>query len=155
MGRLVFVVLPRYLLGGLMLIGVALVFANVVGRYVFSAPLFWAEEVLVYLVIWGVFVGMASIAYNGDHLTMDLFHRRLSPGLARGVNAAIALGLVAVSVFVAWQSWQVVTLFWNIGQVSIAAGIPKALPHAAIAVGFGLTALAVLLRWRSYLSGKF
>jgi TRAP-type C4-dicarboxylate transport system permease small subunit len=39
--------------------------------------------------------------------------------------------------------------------VSLAAGVPKAVPHAALLVGFVLTAAAVLVRLRAYLSGKF
>jgi hypothetical protein len=33
--------------------------------------------------------------------------------------------------------------------------VPKAIPHAALAVGFALTILAVAVRIRSYFTGKF
>jgi TRAP-type C4-dicarboxylate transport system permease small subunit len=52
------------------------------------------------------------------------------------------------------QSWQVVTLFYQGGVVSVSAGVPKWIAHAALPAGFAFTALAVLVRLRSYLTGK-
>src|SRR5439155_12582468 len=42
----------RFVLGAALLIGVALNFANITGRYVFGAPIIWAEEALIYLLVW-------------------------------------------------------------------------------------------------------
>jgi TRAP-type C4-dicarboxylate transport system permease small subunit len=153
--RFAFVTLPRWILGTLMLAGIAINFANVIGRYLFGQALFWAEETMVFITIWGVFVGMAAIAYNGEHLNMDLFSAAIRGRWRIALNAAVVAALLACCVFVAVQSFQVVTLFASAGQVSVAAGIPKAIPHAALAVGFLLTALAILVRIRSYLTGKF
>jgi TRAP-type C4-dicarboxylate transport system permease small subunit len=36
----------------------------------------------------------------------------------------------------------------------VSAGVPKWIPHAALLVCFALTAVAVLLRLRFYLTGK-
>jgi TRAP-type C4-dicarboxylate transport system permease small subunit len=155
MGRFVFDTLPGWILGVLMLAGIALNFANVVSRHAFGQAIFWTEEILVYLVIWGVFLGMAAIAFRGEHLNMDLFSSAI-PSRWRPIHrAAVAAAMLAVCVFVALQSWQTVRLFAEAGQVSIAAGIPKAIPHAALLAGFVLTAAAVAVRIRSYLSGKF
>lgn len=153
--RVAFVTVPRWILGTLMLAGVAINFANVVGRYLFGQALFWAEETMVFITIWGVFIGMAAIAYNGEHLNMDLFSQSVRGRWRIALNAGAAGTLLACCLFVAWQSFQVVALFAGAGQVSVAAGIPKAIPHAALAVGFLLTAAAVLVRIRSYLAGKF
>lgn len=155
MGRFAFVTLPTWILGALMLAEVAINFANVVGRYGFGRPIFWAEEILVFLTIWGVFIGLAAITYNGAHLNMDLFSARIGGRWKLALNALVAAALVACSVFVIVQSYQVVSLFAQAGQVSLAAGVPKAIPHAALLVGFALTVLAVIVRIRSYLTGKF
>lgn len=155
MGRFVFVAAPRWILGTLMLVGVAINFANVVSRYLFGHAIFWVEEVLVFLTIWGVFIGMAAIAYEGRHLNMDLFWLVIRGRPRTVVNGALAALLVACCVFVVAQSYQVVALFVQASQVSVAAGVPKAIPHAALLVGFGLTAIAVIVRFRAYLSGNF
>jgi TRAP-type C4-dicarboxylate transport system permease small subunit len=145
----------QFLLAALMLSGVALNFANVFGRYVLGSPIFWAEEVMVMITIWGVFLGMIAIAWNGEHLTMDLFSSRLQGGARRALNLLTAGTLVVVCGFVALQSWRIVSMFVATEAVSVGAEIPKAIPHSALLVGFGLTALAVVVRIRAYASGRF
>jgi len=153
--RFLFAVLPRWILGSVMLAGIGINIANVVSRYLFGRSIFWAEEILVYLVIWGVFIGMAAAAYRGAHLNMDLFSSQFRGRWKLGLNAFVALVFIGCCLFAAVQSWQVVALFARAGQISIASGVPKAVPHAALLAGFVLTALAVAIRLRSYISGKF
>jgi TRAP-type C4-dicarboxylate transport system permease small subunit len=155
MARFAFVTAANWILGTLMLAGIAINFANVVGRYALGRPIFWAEEILVFLTIWGVFIGMAAIAYQGGHLNMDLFSARIGGRWKLALNGATTAVLLACCIFVVFQSWKVVALFLRAGQVSVAAGVPKAIPHAALLAGFALTALAVVLRIRSYLTGRF
>ena len=152
--RFLFVTLMRWALGGLMLAGVAISFANVIARYVFGHALFWAEEVLVFMMIWGVLLGTAAVAYEREHLDMDLISGSLSPRWKIALNGAMALLLLACCAFMVAQSWQVVNLFFNGGAVSVSAGVPKWIAHSALLAGFALTALAVLVRLRLYLFRK-
>jgi len=153
--RILFVKLPYLITGTLLLVATAINFANVIGRYLFGAAIFWTEEILLFIVIWSVFVAVPAIAYRGDHVRMDLFAARFRPPWARIVNGAMVLILVACGVFVAVQSYRVVTLHLRMGAVSVAAGVPLAVPHTALLVGFALTVLAVLFRVRAYVNGKF
>ena len=153
--KLLFVALPRWIMGSALLIGLAINLANVIGRYAFGYSLYWAEEVLVYLMIWGVFIGVAAVAFNGEHLNMDLFSSGVSDPWKTIINACMVVVLLLCCGFAISQSWKVVTLFYQAGQVSVAASIPKAVPHAALLIGFVLMLLAVLVRIRSYLTGKF
>ncbi len=137
-----------------MLAGVAISFSNVVARYLFGHALFWAEETLVFIAIWGVFIGTAAATYERAHLNMDLFSENFRGRLRIALNAAMVVTLLACCGFMMVQSWQVVSLFYQGGVVSVSAGVPKWIPHAALLAGFGLTAIAVLLRLRQYLTGK-
>ncbi len=47
----------RAVLGSLIFLGVLINFANVVGRYVFLKPIIWAEEILVFIMVWCVMLG--------------------------------------------------------------------------------------------------
>ena len=154
MARFIFVTLPHWVLGCLMLVGVAISFSNVVARYLFGHAIYWAEEVLVFLAIWGVFIGMAAAAYERAHLNMDLFSNSISGRVKLVLNAAMTATLLACCGFMLVQSWQVVSLFYQSGVVSVSAGVPKWIPHSAILAGFALTAIAVLIRLRFYLAGK-
>jgi len=140
------------LLGMVMLGGVALNLANVIGRYAVGKPIFWAEEVLVGMVIWGVFFGTAVVSWRGDHLNMDLFYARMGRGSRFAVNCVIASVMVGICLFVAWQSWTILQMFYQTEAVSAGAQIPKVIPHSALMVGFLLSALAVIVRWRRWLT---
>ena len=146
---------PRYFAGLLLLAGVAVNFANVIGRYLFGSAIFWAEEIMVFLLIWGVFVGAVAVAWRGGHLRMDLFSTRLETPWREAVNALTVIAFIGCSVFVAIQSWGVTMLFARSGQVSVTAGVPMTVPHAALLLGFVAMVIAVLVRLRAYLSGRF
>jgi TRAP-type C4-dicarboxylate transport system permease small subunit len=150
-----FVKLPYLIIGTLLLVAIAINFANVIGRYVFGTAIFWTEEVLVFIVVWSVFVAAASTAYRGGHLCMDLFSARFQHPWKELINGAVAGLFIACGVFAVVQSYQVVSLHIRTGAVSLAAGAPLTIPHSALLVGFVLMVLAVIYRVRAYVNGKF
>jgi TRAP-type C4-dicarboxylate transport system permease small subunit len=150
-----FVRLPYLITGTLFLAAITINIANVIGRYVFFQPIFWAEEVLVFIIIWAIFVAAASIVYRGESINMDLFLGLMKPALKRIVNAVVLVLFIVCCAIVVTQSYKVVSLYWSGGGVSVAAGVPMVVPHAAILLGFSLMAIAAILRWRAYLTGKF
>ncbi len=152
--RFAFVTLPHWAMGGLMLAGVAICFANVVARYFFGFALFWAEEVMVFLAIWGVFLGLVAATYERAHLNMDLFSASFSSRWRTVLNALSAAALLGCCVFMVVQSWQVVNLQLSAGAVSVSAGVPRWIPNAALLAGFGLAAVALVVRLRSYVTGR-
>lgn len=153
--RKIFVTVPRAFIAALILVGIAINFANVVSRHLFSSAIFWAEELLVFLVIWFVSIALAAITFEGAHLRMDLFSTRLSSPWKQLINTGMVVCLVAFCSLVAVQSFGVVSAFHRTGMVSITANVPLTIPHAALLVGFSLMVLAVIVRVRSYFSGKF
>jgi TRAP-type C4-dicarboxylate transport system permease small subunit len=154
LARLVFVRVPYLLAGALMLAAIGVNFANVVARYVFASAIFWTEEVLVFLMLWAVFLAAVSIAFNGDHINMDLFFERFSPIWKRIITASVTVVFVICTTFATLQSWQVVSLHFVNGTRSVAAGIPMFVPHSALLLGFGLMALAAIYRAVSNLCGS-
>ncbi len=54
--ELIFIKIPHVASGVLFLVAAGINIVNVIGRYVFSVPVFWAEEVLTFIVIWVVFL---------------------------------------------------------------------------------------------------
>ncbi len=154
-GRIIFVAVPRALIAALILGGIAINFANVVSRHIFSSAIFWAEEILVFLVIWFVSIAVAAVTYQGAHLKMDLLSARIPSPWKEIVNAATIVCFVAFCGLVVFQSFDVVSAFNRTGTVSITASVPLVIPHAALFVGFALMVLAVIVRLRSYFTGKF
>ena len=91
-------------------VAIAVNFANVVARYVFLASIYWADEVMVFLAIWSIFLAAAAVTYDGRHLTMDLFSARLSPRWRPRAQAFVAAVCFATFVLMAWQSFEVVRM---------------------------------------------
>jgi len=153
--RNVFVTAPRLLTGALILIAIGINFANVISRYLFNFALYWAEEIMIFLVVWCVFVAAATVAFNGANLKMDLLSAKFPPGLRKAVNALTAVAMVGLLGFAAWQSMIVVRLFAEGGSVSVTASVPMVIPHSALFIGLVLMVLAVVVRWRAYLRNRF
>ena len=151
----IFIKIPHVLSGALFLVAVVLNFVNVIGRYVFGMPVFWAEEALTFTVIWIVFLVAGTITYRGAHLNMDLVYSRMPAGLQRVVRIAIALALIVCTIYTAIQSWTVVELHYMTGGVTAGTNIPLVIPHSALLFGFSFMALAAIVRLPSYISGKF
>src|SRR5438105_6378583 len=76
--------------GGVMVAAVFLNAANVVARYVFLRPIVPAEEILQYMNVWIVLLGLATITRDGRHLQMDVGYQLMSPAI-RGVTDAFSL----------------------------------------------------------------
>ena len=154
-GQTIFVTLPRALIAALILGGIAINFANVVSRHIFSSAIFWAEEILVFIVIWFVSIAVAAVTYQGEHLRMDLLSAHIARPWKEIVNAFMIVCFVVFCTLVVFQSFDVVAAFNRTGMVSITASVPLVFPHAALLIGFVLMVLAMIFRLRSYFLGKF
>lgn len=148
------VTVPRLILGTLILVGIAINFANVIGRYLFQAPIIWAEEIMIYIMVWAVLTGAVLVSWDGGHLKMDFFTLTLRSPWKEILNFAGATIFLLVCVFVLPQSVQVVELMARFDQRSVIARIPMAVPHSAILLGFFLMLVAVAVRFRMYVTGS-
>ena len=70
------VTIPRFIIGVAILAGIAINIANVIGRYFFLEPIIWAEEIMIYIMVWTVFIGSVlvdSVRFGGNRLAMMTF----------------------------------------------------------------------------------
>jgi TRAP-type C4-dicarboxylate transport system permease small subunit len=151
----IFVRVPYVLSGTLFLMAVVLNIVNVIGRYVFGMPVFWAEEALTFTVIWIVFLVVGTITYRGAHLNMDLLYSRMPSVMQLVIRIAIALTLAVCAVYTAMLSWSVVKLHYMTSGATAGTNIPLVIPHSALLFGFSFMAAAAIVRLPSYISGKF
>ncbi len=138
----------RALLGLFILAGVVLNFANVVGRYVFWRPIIWAEEILVFIMIWCVMLGATLVTWENAHLRMDAVYQLGSPRVRRWLNLVSTGAFLAAAIFVLVQSTRVAALVASTGQRSVVAEVPMAIPYGAIPVSFALIVAIVIWRGR-------
>jgi TRAP-type C4-dicarboxylate transport system permease small subunit len=153
--RFIFVQIPFFACGVILLAAIAINITNIVGRYVFNEPVSWAEEAMSYMIIWGVFVAAGAITYQGLHLRMDLLVMNMKGISARLLGALTVILIVVCAIFVMQQSYKILQLYMMTGETSMGARIPLIYPHAALLVGFFLIAAAAIVRARSYWTGRF
>lgn len=135
-----------------MLLGLGLVVmvvvnvANAVGRYSGWFSLVGADELLVYGMIWIVMLGAILAARSRDHLSINLLPTAMSGWMAATVQILIDIVTVAVSLFVAWHSFDFIGRIASLNQTSMGLGIPMVIPHSAVFVGFvGIAAVTAFL----------
>ncbi|HEV8642326.1 MAG TPA: TRAP transporter small permease [Methylomirabilota bacterium] len=144
----------RAVLGTLILVGVVINFANVVGRYVFLKPIIWAEEVLVFIMIWGVMLGATLVTWENQHLRMDAVYHLTPPRVRRWLNLLSTLAFLLAGVFLLVQSARVVALVAGTGQRSVVAEIPMVIPYGALPVSFGVMVIVLVWRFRTFVRGE-
>src|ERR1700691_6702907 len=69
----------RVAAGAMLVTSVGINFANIIGRYVFSVSLSWAEEAMLFLMIGCVFLAAGPVGWMGRHIRMDVIVSLLPP----------------------------------------------------------------------------
>lgn len=127
---------------------VAVIFAQVVMRYVFSNSLSWSEEVARYVFIWQTWIGASYAVRKKRHLRVEALVDRFH-GTARKTLELIVLALwIFFGCFLVFKGYQLVKMISLRGQITAALGVPMAIAYAAVPVGsFFMTARLI---WQAY-----
>lgn len=140
--------LLQHVLSALLAVMTMIIFAQVVARYGFGAPLVWSEEAARYLQIWLVLLGAVVLFRRDEHIAIDLVHRNLPP-LGQKI-ATLAAGIVMAAMFAVCFYWAMVMVTGARPQYSPALQLPMAVIYWGAPVLFGLLALEALrLTWRA------
>ena len=136
----------RVLTAVLLLVSVVVNLTNVVGRYVFDAPIGSAEEVMLFLLVAIVFLGNSVVAWERKQIRMDVFLHLLPPAVRQALDVLADLAAIAVSVILIVLGWPAITMLAEFDQRSQAAEIPLAIPQALVPIGLALTAILITAR---------
>jgi TRAP-type C4-dicarboxylate transport system permease small subunit len=120
-----------------------LVLLQVFFRYVLNESLFWAEELVRGLLVWGVMVSAALVAGSRGHIRVEVLELMLPPA-GRQVVRWIADALtIAFSLLLLWAAIELMNRSWF--QQSPLLEVPKWTVYMALAAGAGIEALMTLL----------
>lgn len=136
----------RALAGTMLVASVGINFVNIIGRYVFSVSITWAEESMLFLMIGCVFLGAGPVGYLGRHIRMDV----VVLGLPRRARLFFEIFSDVVTIFtcvmLAIFAWPVVSMLAELNERSDTANIPLAIPQSALPLGLLLTAFLIAVR---------
>lgn len=72
------------IVAAVVLVGVVVItIVNVIFRYMFNAPILWAEEVALACYVWLVFIGASSTLKRNGHIGIDYFVEKLPSKMKR------------------------------------------------------------------------
>lgn len=136
------------LFGAALLIAVFLiVLCNALGRYLFAAPVVWAEEVVIATIPWLAVAGLFLSVRRRSLIRITFFEQWLSPsvravtGFAAQILASAAFGLVA------WLTIGHLGQFG--GDPTPVLNLPKGLIDSSMLVGGAAVAIAFAIEaWR-------
>jgi TRAP-type C4-dicarboxylate transport system permease small subunit len=137
-----------------LLIIVVLNALNIFLRYFFLSPLSWAEEAMLYLMIFGVYVGAVSVAWRQAHIRIDAILDFAPPARRRILQIVSTLVMAAVLVPVVESSFRVTSLLLEFDQRSDALHLPIWIPQSVIPVSLLLIVVMSLLRMYVQLTGR-
>ncbi|WP_176082905.1 TRAP transporter small permease [Martelella sp. HB161492] len=91
--------------GILLMVLMMLTVSDVIGRYIFNAPITGASELSELLLVSIVFLGLPAVCLDGGHVTVDLVTKALPARIEEprvfltGIISAIVLGVVCWRLF--------------------------------------------------------
>lgn len=123
-----------------------LVLVQVFFRYVLNESIFWAEELIRGLMVWGVMISSGLVAASRGHIRIELLETLLPPAGRRAVVALANALTIAFSLILLWAAIELMDRSWY--QQAPMLEVPKWTVYMAIAIGAGLEALLMVMTWK-------
>ena len=117
----------RLLIGLLGLAAMLVGLVQVAGRYI--APRYaisWAEEVIVYLIVWGIMLAASQLVRTDGHVRPDLLLRAVPPRAQRWMEVTNCIAALLFCAGLAWYGWSIVETSWQLDERSSSNAFLKA-----------------------------
>lgn len=138
-------------IGGVLLLSMmALTVCDVIGRYLFSAPIRGAGELTEILLCAVIFIGLGAVSLAEEHVTVDLFTDRFPDALQplRLALTGVASGVILA--VISWRIWVYADQIGGYGGSTLSLGLPIAplgyFCAACACVGGVITAVLPVVR---------
>src|SRR5262245_3244110 len=119
---------------------------NIVFRYFFRTPFSWAEEAMLYLMIFGVYAAAVSVAWQQAHIRIDAVLDFAPPRRRAIIGVLRTILLAAILDHVVLARYRVTTLLFQFDHRSHALHLPMWIPQGVIPAALLLIIVMALLR---------
>jgi C4-dicarboxylate transporter DctQ subunit len=142
----------RTLVGVLGGVALAIAVTQVFGRYIApSRAITWGEEVIVYIMVWGVMLIASQLVRTDGQVRPDLVLRMLPPYVQRWVEMFNCLVAIAFTFGMVWYGWDVVGTALLLDQRSSSdLQFPIWIYYTALPVGGALMLIRYVIRLVRY-----
>jgi TRAP-type C4-dicarboxylate transport system permease small subunit len=131
----------------------ALVFANVVARYVFNFSIIWVEELTQYQMIWITYLGAGLALREGRHVAVEIFQDMLPESLRRYARYFVGLSMLAFLLALVVLGFRIAAFTWN--QETPVLNVPTGVPYLGVPIGALVMALHLVLIMRDFAEKRF
>ncbi|MGA3399496.1 MAG: TRAP transporter small permease [Acetobacteraceae bacterium] len=144
--------IERTLVGLLGAVALAIAVTQVFGRYIDPAgAITWAEEVIVYIMVWAIMIIASQLVRTDGQVRPDLVLRMLPAGVQRWVEMFNCLVAIAFTFGMVWYGWDVVSTAVLLDQRSSSdLQFPIWIYYTALPVGGGLMLVRYSIRLVRY-----
>ncbi|WP_313238351.1 TRAP transporter small permease [Sporosarcina ureae] len=125
---------------------VALVFLQVLSRYVFNISVGWSAELARYLLIWITWISMSYTIRKNDHIKITLLVDRLPVNVQKVVQVIVILLWSVFAIVMAIVGTQVVQTLKLMGQKTSTLGLPMWVVYLIIPIGGMLMLIRLVQR---------
>ncbi len=118
--------------------------AQVILRYFFSSPIFWAEEISVQLLVFVTLFGLALLVHHQQLVTIDFLPRALPLRARHALLALLGVITLVLFAYIGWLSWEWVQRDDVRIELSATTQLPRWYNYAA------MPAALALLVWHQF-----
>jgi len=144
--------IERTLVGLLGALAMVVGIVQVLGRYFFPAlAISWAEEVIVYLIVWGVMIISSQLVRTDGHVRPDLVLRLVPPTGQRWLETFNCIVALVFCGGMIWYGWEIVDTSLLLDERSSSdLQFPMWIYYASLPAGGVLMAMRYLIRVYRY-----
>jgi C4-dicarboxylate transporter, DctQ subunit len=147
--------LERNFLAWAIIFSSLLLFVNVVMRYIFLLPIYWAEELSRYLMVWVIFIGASQVTLKGGgHIAVDIVPRLLSPRANKILSFLVNLIGIFFTLVLIYFSFRQMMRVKIAHQVSPAMELPMWIAYLSIPLGMFFMLIRYIQQMVFRLQGK-
>lgn len=138
----------EYLLVGSLVLTVALVFIQVVMRYVFNNSLSWSEELTRFIFIWQIWLGVSVGLREKKHIRVELLQSFLKPRVLLVMDILASTIWMASCVYLTYSGFDLVERLMQRNSLSTALLIPLWTVYAALPVSSAIVVIRQIIHLR-------
>lgn len=136
--------LEEYLMVAMVIVMTALIFIQVIMRYVFGNSLAWSEELARYLFLWSIWLGASYGIKTKGHVRLTVLTSKFSPKVQGAVDVIVNIIWFLFVIFLVVKGYELVIKIYASGQTSTALHLPMWIAYASVPVGCSLMAFRML-----------
>ena len=133
----------------------AIVFLQVIMRYVFANSLSWSEELARFIFLWLSWIGASYAVKTRDHFRVEMFADMLKGKNRIIFEYAILIIWFIFSLLLVWYGTKLLVFLSKTGQVSAAMDVPMTWPYAAVPFGCLLMCVRLVIEMRKLYTGEY